>query len=165
MRSLGICLGASTVTLVELSEVNNRRAVERAHIEAHEGNPRHVLNGILSGMDIGCFDSIAVTGRKFRHLVNLTAITEPEAVENALDFVNGHDSCYTVLVSAGGETFMVYVLDNNNNVIEPGETVDLYVNLLNIGEQTAHNIDTSISSTSPCIVTTRHQLNLPKRHS
>ena len=116
MRSLGICLGASSVTLVELSEVNNRREVEHAHIEAHEGNPRHVLNGLLSGMDMGCFDSIAVTGRKFRHLVDLTTITEPEAVENALAFVNGHDSCCTALVSAGGETFMVYVLDSGNRI-------------------------------------------------
>lgn len=39
-----------------------------------------------------------------------------------------------------------FVLDSNNNVIEPGELVDLYVNLLNIGEQTAQNITTTISS-------------------
>ena len=44
-----------------------------------------------------------------------------------------------------------YVLDNNNNVIEPGETVDMYVNLQNIGEQTAQNISTTISSSSPYV--------------
>jgi hypothetical protein len=44
-----------------------------------------------------------------------------------------------------------YVLDNNNNVLEPNETVDLYVNLMNIGEQTANNISTNLSTVSPYV--------------
>jgi hypothetical protein len=43
------------------------------------------------------------------------------------------------------------VLDNNNNVVEPGETVDINVRLLNIGEQTATNISAVLSSTDPYV--------------
>ena len=44
-----------------------------------------------------------------------------------------------------------FVRDNNNNVAEPNETVDLYVNLLNIGEQEATGINAQIISTSPYV--------------
>jgi len=44
-----------------------------------------------------------------------------------------------------------YVHDNNNNVVEPGEMLDLYVNLINIGEQTAQNINTTVTCNSPYV--------------
>jgi hypothetical protein len=44
-----------------------------------------------------------------------------------------------------------YVLDDNNNVIEPNESLDLYVELMNIGEQTAQNITTTLSCSSPFV--------------
>ncbi len=44
-----------------------------------------------------------------------------------------------------------YILDNNNNVAEPNETVDLYVNLINIGEETAQTINSVLSSNSPYV--------------
>ncbi len=43
------------------------------------------------------------------------------------------------------------VLDNNNNVVEPGETVDLNIDLINIGEQTATGISAVLSSTDPYV--------------
>ena len=43
------------------------------------------------------------------------------------------------------------ILDNNNNVVEPGETVDLNVNLLNVGEETATHISAVLSTTDPYV--------------
>ncbi len=51
------------------------------------------------------------TGRKFRGFVNLTSIPEPEAMEYAYRFVKPPDVSCPAVVSAGGETFMVYVLN------------------------------------------------------
>ena len=56
---------------------------------------------------------VLVTGRRFREFVALPSLTEPEAVEHALGFVvDGTGARYDAGVSAGGETFMVYGLDN-----------------------------------------------------
>ncbi len=115
MRSLGICLGASTVTVVELRK-SERISIDNVYVIAHEGNPRKVLSSILSNISASLFDVIAVTGRKFRQLINLTTITEPEAVEKALAYVNHSQKKYHMVISAGGETFMVYVLDGSNRI-------------------------------------------------
>jgi predicted CoA-substrate-specific enzyme activase len=120
MKVLGICLGASTVTAVGIEgsgpgQSLSPRITER-HIRPHDGNPRRTLLDVLANLDIGDFDRIAVTGRKFRHFVNLTTIAEPEAVEHACAFVKPPDRRCTAIVSAGGETFMVYVLDRRGRI-------------------------------------------------
>jgi len=120
MNSLGICLGASTVSIVEIStdENNSRRrpVIENVQVQAHEGNPKRVLREKLQGMDMQKFDSCAVTGRRFRKFLNLSSISEPEAVEFAYEFVNTEGKGYNAIVSAGGETFMVYVLDRDGKI-------------------------------------------------
>ncbi len=118
MRALGICLGGSTVTLVELSKEKGKRAeVENVIIESHEGNPKSVLSKHIGSLDMSSFDRIAITGRRFRNLVDLSSISEPEAVEHALQWVNADKKRYNALVSAGGETFMVYELDRDSRII------------------------------------------------
>ncbi|MBN1390447.1 MAG: activase [Candidatus Thermoplasmatota archaeon] len=120
MRALGICLGGSTVTMVELSleGSGSRPTIEDVVVEPHEGDPKSVLAGRIGKKDMGSFDRIAVTGRRFRKLVNLSSISEPEAVENAYEWVNVHGKRYNAVVSTGGETFMVYVLDDNGKIID-----------------------------------------------
>ena len=59
---------------------------------------------------------IAVTGRKFISFVNLTTISEPEAAERAVAHILHRDSRYRVVVSAGGETFLVYHLDEDGKI-------------------------------------------------
>lgn len=117
-RSLGLCLGASTISLVVLeqeqhpdsTEPDRPRIIHSAAIP-HEGNPKQTLISALEQVDPDSISSIAATGRKFRNFVNLTSISEPEAVEKAYSCVKPtHVQCPAV-VSAGGETFMVYVLD------------------------------------------------------
>jgi predicted CoA-substrate-specific enzyme activase len=85
-------------------------------LHVHEGNPKRTLHRALEGVDVRSFDRIAATGRKFRKFVNLTSIPEPEAVEYAYPFVKPAGTDCPAVVSAGGETFMVYVLDRAGRI-------------------------------------------------
>jgi predicted CoA-substrate-specific enzyme activase len=117
MRYIGVCLGASTVKVVELSREDGRAKVVSSLVKAHEGNPRRVLGDVLRQMEVGQGDAVVATGRKFRHYVNLPTITEPEAVERAFRFVTSSGDRYDAIVSAGGETFMVYALDEEGKIM------------------------------------------------
>ena len=120
MRSLGICLGASTVSMLELSldsnKMNSRPVIKEVYIKPHEGNPKRVLRERIESIDMNRYDSIAVTGRRFRQFVNLSSLSEPEAVEYAFEYVNKERKRFNAIVSAGGESFMVYVLDRNGKI-------------------------------------------------
>jgi predicted CoA-substrate-specific enzyme activase len=134
MNALGICLGATTLSLVEAERSDGAGAEARpVAIVPHEGNPRRALAEALGRLDMTRYDRVAATGRKFRHFLRLSSITESEADEIALahtldkagpprrarldrgEHVAGPDRV-RALVSAGGETFMVYVLDEHGRV-------------------------------------------------
>lgn len=119
-RGLGICLGASNVKLAVLSEENGSVQVESVEVHNHESNPRAVFTKLLSTIDPTTFDTIGLTGRKFRDMVALPSITEPEAVEYALAHVRtidkDHAKHYAAVASLGAENFVVYVLDREGNV-------------------------------------------------
>ncbi|MBN2544833.1 MAG: activase, partial [Spirochaetes bacterium] len=121
MKSLGICLGASTITFVEVHNeiINNKKEIKVANIisKVHEGNAKANFFEILQNINPENFDRITVTGRKFRENVNLTKITEPEAIEYSLEHLNLDNREYNVLVSAGGETTIVYELDADHKII------------------------------------------------
>jgi len=122
-RSLGLCLGASTISLVILEQEHRSetcspaspRIIHTAAI-AHEGNPKQTLISALEQLDLDFIHRIVATGRKFRDFVNLTSISEPEAVERAYAGVKPPDVQCPAVVSAGGETFMVYVLDQGGHI-------------------------------------------------
>jgi len=116
MESLGICLGASTVSTVEILKDEKGIRVSNVFLKAHEGNPKKILSDRLNELNTKEYESIALTGRKFRNLVNIKSISEPEAVEIALDFVNKDKKRFDAVISAGGETFMVYVLGENGKI-------------------------------------------------
>ncbi len=128
MKALGICLGASTVSTVEVlwAPQSLQDAPEagpwsdakviRHGLYPHEGNPKETLIRALDAVDPAAFDRIAATGRRFRHFVNLTSIPEPEAVEYAYRFVKPAEVDCPAVVSAGGETFMVYVLNKKGEI-------------------------------------------------
>jgi predicted CoA-substrate-specific enzyme activase len=121
LKSLGLCLGASTISLVQVEQELEDNRVLSPHIsahslQAHEGDPKRCLVQALKGVDIQFFDRITATGRKFRRFVNLTSIPEPEAVECAYAFVKPPDIDCPAIVSAGGETFMVYVLNRSGRI-------------------------------------------------
>ena len=125
LRSLGLCLGASTVSIVKMEQIRNHDTVNTADgrpriidysVHTHEGDPKNTLADVFSKLDADSFDRIAATGRKFRRFVNLTSISEPEAVEHAYRYVKPPEVDCPAVVSAGGETFMVYVLDRSGRI-------------------------------------------------
>jgi len=118
-NTLGLCLGASTVSLVHIRQnpsPSSRPQVVNVTLHPHEGDPKKTLISALNRLDLDTFDGIAATGRRFRHFVNLTSIPEPEAVETAYRYVKPPDISCPAVVSAGGETFMVYVLSPSGQI-------------------------------------------------
>ncbi len=125
LRALGICLGASTVSIVQIEQNRNRQVAATADakpriidysLHPHEGDPKQTLLKVVDRLDLESFDRIAATGRKFRKFVNLSSISEPEAVEYAYRYAKPPDVDCPAVVSAGGETFMVYVLDRSGRI-------------------------------------------------
>jgi predicted CoA-substrate-specific enzyme activase len=117
MKSLGICIGATTLSTVGLlANGDNRISTTDILIEPHDGNPQKTLLKTLKELNINNYSRIAVTGRKFRHFVNLSSISEPEAVESALLHINGEAEHFNAIVSTGGETFMVYALGKDGRI-------------------------------------------------
>ncbi|MCF8094209.1 MAG: acyl-CoA dehydratase activase [Desulfobacteraceae bacterium] len=117
-ETMGICLGASTVSLVHLgiSEQGSPSRIISASAGPHGGNPRKTLLSMLKDSDAERCSSVVATGRRFREFVNLTTISEPEAVEHAYRHVRPANTHCPAIVSAGGETFMVYVLDERGRI-------------------------------------------------
>jgi activator of 2-hydroxyglutaryl-CoA dehydratase len=117
-KSLGICLGASTIKVVELSISNNQAVITRSLVRNHECNPRESFLSLISGLDLSSYDYGMVTGRKFRTILDTPSITEPEAVENALAWLrhSGDRRPYRAVASLGAENFIVYVLDSDGAI-------------------------------------------------
>ncbi len=116
MEALGLCLGASTVGLVHLERDGEEIRILRTETITHEGNPRKVLLETLEAIPQAYELPIAITGRKFINFVKLTTLSEPEALETAVAHVLTKDDPYNVIVSAGGETFLVYHLDDDGKI-------------------------------------------------
>ncbi|NOY68952.1 MAG: activase [Deltaproteobacteria bacterium] len=125
--SLGICLGASTISVVQVeagnngdqrgsADKNNGTRVADFSVHYHGGDPKQTMMSVVENLDFSTFDKIAVTGRKFHRFVNLSSISEPEAVEYAFKFVKPKEVVCPAVVSAGGETFMTYVLDSKGKI-------------------------------------------------
>ena len=113
---LGICAGASTITSVNLHSNGQGTTIGDVFSKPHEGNPREVITNLLNNIDIDKFDGVVVTGRRFKELIDLETISEPQAAELALKFINKDKQSYNAIISAGGETFMVYQLDTTGKI-------------------------------------------------
>ena len=125
LKALGLCLGASTVSLVQLeldrsqkpdSAGKTKPRIIEYSLYPHEGDPKKTVIKAFDRIDPESFDTIAATGRKFRKFVNLSSIPEPQAVELAYPYVKTDDVNCPAVVSAGGETFMVYALDGSGRI-------------------------------------------------
>ena len=116
MEVLGVCLGASTLSMVRLRRVKDTIEIVSASTVTHEGNPRKTLLEALEQAPQVRDIPIAVTGRKFINFIELTTISEPEAVESAAAHILRDREKYRVVVSAGGETFLVYHLDEDGKI-------------------------------------------------
>ena len=70
IRALGLCLGASTVSIVQLElsqnpntypSVNNKPRIIDYSLHPHEGDPKNTLLDAFKNLDLGSFDRIAAT--------------------------------------------------------------------------------------------------------
>lgn len=117
MQAAGICMGASNVSIITVQK-NEGTIVSKEHIsQFHEGNVRKTLNRLIEENGLSNLNKLAVTGRKFKSLVKLPEIAEPEATELAYDYIKDKYGNADVIVSAGGETFMVYELNDEGRII------------------------------------------------
>ncbi|MFI5253321.1 MAG: acyl-CoA dehydratase activase [Bacteroidota bacterium] len=115
MKSLGICIGASTIKLAEVDEQGN---VFRSIIQKHDCNPRKVLGELFQSVHPSDYNGITVTGRKFKELINLPAITEVEATELSLKYyLKGKQEQFNAILSLGSENFILYELDKRGVIV------------------------------------------------
>ncbi len=120
LKASGICIGASTITWAAVERTEEGQVVlKQSGAVSHEGNPRHVLRTLFMNGDLPAEGRMAATGRRFRHLVSLRSIPEPEAVEWAYrHHLSGKSDRSGTVVSAGGETFMLYRMDAGGRVVD-----------------------------------------------
>jgi predicted CoA-substrate-specific enzyme activase len=117
-KSLGICIGASSIKVVEVSDASDGLRVGKAEVIRHECNTRESLLRTLKRYEPAGYDYVCVTGRKFKDLVNLPTITEPEAVERALRLVwKDYSTRFRALMSLGSESFILYQLNAEGAVV------------------------------------------------
>lgn len=114
--SLGICAGASSVSMVLSGNIDGKIEIIKSISLNHEGNPAQTVIKGLQKLELPEGIPAAVTGRKFRHLLDLPSISEPQALETALAHENFVKDGYRTILSAGGETFMAYLLDADGKV-------------------------------------------------
>ncbi|RMF10862.1 MAG: activase [Candidatus Neomarinimicrobiota bacterium] len=115
-EAVGICVGASTISCVRVRAAGGRAEIQSVHSQPHDGNPRAVFQSLLASLNLPEQMPLAVTGRRFKDLVALDQIAEPQAVELALKHVNGHGPFPEAVISAGAETFILYQLDSRGRV-------------------------------------------------
>ncbi len=112
-KSYGICVGASTISLVGLElDRQNNYAPFLIQSYFHSGNPKELFTQKFKELNAEGFP-VVVTGRKFRDTINLKSISEPEAIEVAFKTLYPNETDVSAIASLGSETFIVYVLDKN----------------------------------------------------
>ncbi|HEY3372511.1 MAG TPA: acyl-CoA dehydratase activase, partial [Prolixibacteraceae bacterium] len=107
---LGINIGASSISTVELKKTNGDIQLLAHQTYIHQGNPKRIVEEIFKNKTP---ENIVVTGRKFRTLLNITSIPEAEAVELSADYLQLDTD---MIISAGGENFMIYLMDTNRKI-------------------------------------------------
>ena len=107
-RSMGICLGASTISTVE--RINGEIRSTRTD---HGGKVSEVVGDLINSAIPA---KVGITGRKFRNLINIETVSEPEAVELAYDHIKPQYAGMDSILSAGSESFLVYALDQRGRI-------------------------------------------------
>lgn len=107
---LGINIGASSISIVKLQKTEEKIQLISHKTITHQGNPKQIIEEVFQHQ---IPENIVVTGRKFRNLLNITSIPEAEAVELSADYLQLDTD---MIISAGGENFMIYLLDTNRRI-------------------------------------------------
>ena len=115
---MGICCGATTISACVVERVNGSTRIVKTMRLSHDADPSNQFPRILRELEVEQVENVAVTGRRFRHRVRLSSISEPLAVEYAIQHILHRDPSLSpgVVVSAGGETFAIYQLDQHHRI-------------------------------------------------
>ncbi len=117
-EAIGVCLGASSVSFVKLGKNSDSsfKILDSLSVP-HNGDPKSTF---LENLRVFNSDKlpIAVTGRKFRKIVNLPTISEPEATELAFGTLIKDRENYSAIATLGGETFIIYTLDDEFRIAD-----------------------------------------------
>ncbi len=111
-RFLGIGMGASRIKMVSLGPFSK---VTEVLLRDHLGDTRGVLEGMLNSIPLENVAGIAVTGREGAEFVDGRKVAESEAVEEAIKIIGLQPD---VVVSLGGESFVVYPIDADGMVLD-----------------------------------------------
>lgn len=114
MRSVGLCVGASTISTAEVEMSEHGWQLLGTARRPHNGKPEETFRTITD--DIRHPVHIGVTGRSFKDRVLLPTVAEPEAVERAYQALAPQYPDVDVIVSAGGEIFVAYELDAKQRI-------------------------------------------------
>ncbi len=112
---IGVSLGSSTISFVRLVIDNGIPVISENYSLPHYGNPRSIFELELTKFNQHNSPVVA-TGRKFRSLLLLPNISEPEAIESAYQFLKKKYGKCSAIASLGGETFLVYSLDYSGHI-------------------------------------------------
>src|SRR6056297_1395123 len=118
MDSIGICMGASNIKLVKTSRNSDQLRIDEYITQPHEGNAKKTLKKVLKEIDFDKDHNFSVTGRKFKDFVEIPTLSEPEATELAYHSLKDKYGSFDAIVSAGGETFMAYELDEDGKIAD-----------------------------------------------
>lgn len=119
VKSLGICIGATSITWTQMAAGSSIKIINSGS-KRHEGNPKQALYALLHEPIFTESDKVLITGRKLRHMIKATTVSEPEALEAAHRFAaldNAAIRACNTIVSAGGETFMIYRLADGKGIV------------------------------------------------
>ena len=118
MKSLGICVGASNIGAVLVKKEGTKSEILWESYESHDGNPQEALLKIKNSEKWQEADSVVLTGRKYKDVVNLTSIPESEALEAAFSFNKDKYKDVNFIVSAGAETIIAYRVSPEGRIID-----------------------------------------------
>lgn len=113
-KSLGICLGASSVSYTVIEQNDGDIKIIAHNHKLHNGKSYDLIKDIIKEYSEY---HIVLTGRKARKNYNLTHISEPEATEIAYNQFYKNTE-YNSIASVGGETFVVYKLDEFGKIYD-----------------------------------------------
>ncbi len=116
MKTLGICFGAASMQYVILQSDPELSTVIDAGRIVHEGNPEKTYLEYIDSIDHYEIDRIAVTGRNFRNALQLSSISEPEAIEKALKYDFKGEGYPELVISNGGETLLAYRINGEGGI-------------------------------------------------
>lgn len=86
VKSLGICIGAATVSFVRAEKNNGKIKILSVKSLRHDGNPKKIISSYFKKNDCGNL-LVMATGKKFRETLNTKSMHEPAALEEAIKFL------------------------------------------------------------------------------